>query len=559
MSAFGGRTAPTGGATSSLGRQGASASLRRHTAPAGEVVVIGAGHHGLVAALCLARAGMRVTVLERGEEPGGCIWTERHPSGVVIERGAVEHGGIAGLAERLGLTSSALGASAVRYRRHPVLTGARFADGEQRTFHTDLERTVADLGSDGERYRALAGLARALFEVIDGFGAPPTPTAIAASLAGFPSGDELFRTILQPADRVLEARLGDPHTRAALAVHASHAQVPAWAPGSGLFALLVPAAHGQDPARPVGGSGTLVDALVAALAREGARVRTGAEVVRLAPTGRGRGPARAEVGLADGTVLTADTVVSSVGARRTAGLLDGAAPRLAAAARQLHSGQFNIAELTVALVFEHPPELGGPDPDAIGYALGSPDDVGRTFAEVLAGRLPSSPWVMLARVVQPPGTVGGALWLSSVVPLRPAQGEWTDALETAAADRVVEVASAAYGTDLTDGLVDRVITGPSEWRRRIGGDGNPNHLDLTIDQVLGWRPPGHADGRTELPWLFLTGAGQHPGGGLSGASGVATADAVLSPRRMRRWPRTAFDEFKGLVGAGRAYLAMRRR
>lgn len=523
-----------------------------------DVAIIGAGHHGLVAALRLARRGRRVAVLERGTEPGGCIWTERHPSGVVFDRGAVEHGGIVSVAEQFGLCSEGVDDQLVRYRRHPIVAGCVFADGERRAFHVDAEHTASGLADDADRYRELAALARSLFDVIDGFPAPPTPTQIAAALAGLEAGDELFRMILQPAERVLAAWLTDPHTRGALAVHAAHAQVPAWSPGTGLFALLVPATHGQWPARPIGGSRALVDALMLALHRAGAQVRTGAEVVALHPAAPACGTFRAELELADGSAISAGAVISTLGAGRTAQLAGGAAPELDAVAGSLHSGLFNVGELTLSLVLERAPTVELEDPDAVWYLVPSPEDIGRTFAEVAAGQLPTAPWAMFARVLQPPGTPGDALWLSSIVPLRPASGPWTVDLEHRAADRVLRTASEVLGVDLSDGLVDRVITGPRAWAERIGGDGNPNHLDLTIDQLLGWRPPGHADGRTELDWLFLAGAGQHPGGGLSGSSGLAAADAVLSDRRPRRAAGAAARELRGLIRAGRSYLTMRR-
>ncbi len=42
-----------------------------------DIVVIGAGHNGLVAALLLGRAGLKVTVVEEGSAIGGACKTEK--------------------------------------------------------------------------------------------------------------------------------------------------------------------------------------------------------------------------------------------------------------------------------------------------------------------------------------------------------------------------------------------------------------------------------------------------------------------------------------------------
>ncbi|MEQ6901290.1 NAD(P)/FAD-dependent oxidoreductase [Nocardioides sp. YIM 152588] len=560
----------------------------------GSAIVVGAGHNGLVAAVRLARAGWAVTVLEQGSEPGGCVWTETHPSGVLVERGAWEHGGIHPVATELGLD--------IDYRPHPVAAGFHFGDGTQRVFWTDLERTLPGLGADAPAYRGLVELSDTLFSMLGTFETPPTLTQIGAALAAVPGGDELFRLMIQPAETVIEAQLDDPYTRAALALQASHAQVPAWAPGTGLFAFMLPLAHGGTSVRPVGGSAALTRGLVAALEAAGGIVRVDSPVVGIATTsavapppadapaaladatsgptaskkgayggsvssGSGAvmgtsGPTWAGGGavtLADGTVLTADAVVSTIGVPRTTALLADEAPALRAAGADLHSGHFNVAELTVTIVQSERVALPWEDGDSIWYACAEPGDVRRGFAEVMAGQLPASPWSMVGDVAQPAGVAGGATWLSSIVPLERADGPWTAELEREAGERLVDHTSKLIGVDLRAGAVDVVVSGPLTWQRRIGGDGSPNHLDNTLDQLLGWRTPGHADQRTELPWLFLAGAGQDPGGGLTGASGTAAAAAVTTPVGARGGLGARVStEVRGLTQGLKAYRTMRK-
>lgn len=513
------------------------------------VIVIGGGHHGLIAAVRLARRGCRVTVLEQGTEPGGCVWTDRRDDGLVVERGAYEHGGILPVARELGLDDPALGEAAIRYVEHPVVTGFLFGDGQRREFHVDAGRTVASLGADGAAYAEMIQRADVLFGMLGVFAQPPTLTQVAATMSHVPGGDALFRSLLQSAETLTDAAITDPYLRAAICLQASHAQVPHWAPGSGLFAFLLPGSHGSPAVRPEGGSRALIDALVAALRAAGGVVRCDSAVASIASGSLGTtapsgpfggaiaraghdvfsGPAApARVTLADGSVLTADAVISTIGLPRTADLLVDEAPRLRRAARDLHSGHFNVSELTVTLIRDQPFDLGVEDPDAIYYAIDDPADLRRGFAEVMAGQLPSAPWSMVGQVRQPAGVTGSVTWLSSIVPLEWTGGPWTEQSEREAADRLVRHVSSVLGRDLGAGVTEIVVSGPATWARRAGGDGNPNHLDNTIDQMLGWRSPGHADGRTELPWLYLAGAGQHPGGGLSGASGTAAAAAVLT-------------------------------
>lgn len=492
-------------------------------------LVIGGGHNGLVAGVLLARAGMEVTVAEAGSEPGGCIWTETLPSGHRLERGAVEHAGIAPLAAELGLAAHGL-----TFRTREVVAGAAFAGGDPLLFRRSADETAAGLGADGPAYTALARLAAGLFTLLGAFREPPTLTRLAAGLAELPGGDDLYRLLLSSSEAAAERRLRDPCLRSAVTAYGAHGQLPPWAPGTGMFALLLPAAHAEAPQRPVGGSAALTAALVAALEAAGGTLRTGAAVRRL------HGPRAV---LADGEDLAADVVVSTLDVRRTVALLDDPPAALVAAARAVGSGRFNVAELKVDLVLDGPPPLA--PADALWVLQPDPGAARRMFADLLSGRLPERPAVLWT---SPSPGVG---WLSTVVPLHPARGPWTPALEDEATARALAAVEQVTGAALPG---TAYVTGPAAWARRLGSqDGNPNHLDLSIDQLLGWRPGV----RTALPWLYLSGAGTHPGGGLTGVPGRRAAQAVLADRAGRRRARRRSGVAALLAGL-RLYRDLRR-
>jgi phytoene dehydrogenase-like protein len=519
------------------------------------VLVIGAGHNGLVAGVILARAGLEVTVVEAAAEPGGCIWTETLPSGHRLERGAVEHGAIAALASDLGLQRHGL-----KYVSRPVITAAAYGDGEVRQFSRSVEETVAGLGSDAAAYALLVSRATRLFALLDAFREPPTLTALAAGLRGMHGGDELFRLMVSSADAVLERRLCDPHLRGALAMYGAHGQMPPWAAGTGMFALLLPAAHDERPARPIGGSQALVAALVAALEAAGGTLSVATAVQRLRPQG-----ASAQVELSGGAVTHVDTVISTIDVTRTARLLDDPPAAMVEAARAVGSGRLNVAELKVDLTFDRLPALGPLDHarDAIWLLQSDPHALGRGFGDIVAGRLPQQPALMWTSPsahdpsAAPEG--GGVGWLSTFVPLRLVDGPWTAAREQEAAARALGTIEQIAGIDLRAAASAAVVTGPATWARRLSSaDGNPNHLDLSLDQLLGWRPPGMAGHRTPLPWLYLSGAGTHPGGGLSGLAGRRAAEAVLDARGGRRRRARRQSELSSMLAGWRMYRSMRR-
>jgi beta-carotene ketolase (CrtO type) len=506
-----------------------------------EVVVIGGGHNGLVCGCYLARAGLEVLVLEAAATPGGCIHTVDLPGGRGrLEVGAYEHGGLraSGVADDLELEAR----FGLRFHLRDQATLAPCDDGTALAFDASLDRTVEHLAAvvgqaDADAYRRFAGWAAAgaalLARTEDG---PPPSLRELAALAEAALGAQAGRflqALLGSASDLVRSVVADERLQAPLAHWAAHAQQSPADPGTGAGAIVLAGGHGRPAARPAGGSRSTVDALVRCLEAAGGRLRCGLPVTRVEVAG-----GRAVAVHAGGERIAATrAVVSALDARRLLlELVDPGAvpPWLAAEAGRIHVGRRNVSELKVDAVLGGQPALPGPPGFERAFMLSAntTGELERAFASIRLGELPERPPLMLAFPSAledgwaPPGRA--ALWLSTFVPWRLAGGPWDRAALERAADHAWRAASKALGTTLEP--VERHLTGPPQWVARHGNpNANPNHLEMSLDQLLAFRPSPSLSGyRTPIGGLFLTGAGTHPGGGVTGAPGRNAAAVVLA-------------------------------
>jgi beta-carotene ketolase (CrtO type) len=327
---------------------------------------------------------------------------------------------------------------------------------------------------------------------------------------------------------------------------------------------MLAASHGSLACRPAGGSRATVDALVRCLedARGRLVTRAAAERVELAA-------GRASAVVACGERFEARrAVVSALDARRLfLGLIDRSQlpSWLLDEVGRIHVGRRNVSELKVDAVIDELPELPGPAGFERSFML-SPNtttDIERAFSEVALGRTATRPPLMIAFPSRHEAgwAPGGrdVVWISTFVPWRLHSGAWDERALEAAADETWAAVERALGVPLE--VVERRLTGPDQWVQRHGNPhGSPNHVEMSIDQLLSLRPSPSLSGyRTPLAGLYLTGAGTHPGGGVTGAPGRNTASVVLAdlglvPRRRRT---TEIRERAALIAdAGRAARAL---
>lgn len=507
-----------------------------------DAIVIGGGHNGLVCAAYLAQAGERVLVLERHDAPGGCVATAQIPGypDAVVDIGGLEHGVIANSPVMRELALADFG---LRYlRREHTYTFA--AAGAAWYMHTERARTLAaisaisrrDAGAFERFAQFSAGVLALLGAVSDG---PPPRMAELAALAGAGglNAEQVLQTFLASPRQVVDRWFESEPVRAGMLNYSTHAQTPPWQLGSGYAPCLALGGQGHGGNRPQGSGRSLIAALVRCLEHHGGTVRSGAHVRRLLLEGK----RAAGVELASGERITAGrAVIAAIDARRVfTRLIDP--EHLPAGFRRrmegLTSGRDNIGELSMACVLGEAPHFAHP---AIGeealqgsfWQSGDVADVEETFIDIRRGVIPRCPGVMWAIPsvldpgLAPPGKQ--VFWLASFQPFALRDGRtWDDVKEEVADHLLARVGQVA--PNLPGSVLARQILSPLDWERRTDNIfGNADHLDTGIDQMLGNRPhPLLARYRTPIRGLYLSGAGTHPGGGITGGPGRNTARTVL--------------------------------
>ncbi|NEQ22529.1 MAG: NAD(P)/FAD-dependent oxidoreductase, partial [Microcoleus sp. SIO2G3] len=246
-----------------------------------DVVMIGAGHNGLVCAAYLLKAGYSVLLLEKREIPGGAATTEetlpQEAPGFKFNRCAIDHEFIhlGPVVQELELEKYGLEylfCDQVVFCPHP--------DGKYFFAHRSLDKTVAEIERfsprDAQKYREFTEYwQRAIGAMIPMFNAPPKSIIDIAgnydiakikdlfSVIGSPSKTlDFVRNMLTSAEDIMNEWFDEEFLKAPLARLASELGAPPSQKQLGIGAIMMAMRHDPGMARPKGGTGALVDALV---------------------------------------------------------------------------------------------------------------------------------------------------------------------------------------------------------------------------------------------------------------------------------------------------------
>jgi phytoene dehydrogenase-like protein len=520
-----------------------------------DVVILGGGHNGLVCAFYLARAGLKVTVLERRAVVGGAAVTEAFHPGfrnstasytvsllnptVIADMDLARHG--LRVVERR--VSNFL----------PLDDGQYLLAGEGRTQGEVARFSAKDAERLPEYERRLEVVASVLRDWI--LKAPPNMTtggwlAALPELAGMAGlgrqaaaldlqgRRDLLDLFAKSAGDWLDGWFESDPIKALFGFDSIVGNYASpYTPGSAY--VLLHHVFGEVNGRKgvwghaIGGMGAITQAMAAACAEQGVEVRLETPVASvLTEKGRAVGAVTEAGDVVHGRAVISNlhprllfdrlvdpAVVPADFTERMAGYASGSGTfRMNLALSELPNftsltGQGD--HLTAGIIMA--PSLAYMDRAHAEARLH-----GWSQNPIIEMLIPST----LDDSLAPPGQHVASLFCQHVAP------DLADEHREAVADLMIETVD-RHAPGFKASVLGRLALGPRDLERRFGlVGGDIFHGRLTLDQLFSARPVlGHADHRMPVPGLYLCGSGAHPGGGVTGAPGHNAAKAVLKDLR----------------------------
>jgi phytoene dehydrogenase-like protein len=494
-----------------------------------DMVVIGSGPNGLVAANVLARRGFRVLMLEANpRRAGGALGSDALT--------------LPGFVHDVGGGFFPFGSSSPAFQALDLPgAGVEWLHGRYESCHPAVDGTFACIARGDAIDSAPFGSARDadVFRGIARFHAGIEPNLLAALLGPFPSVGALIRVgvgallkiagMFVRSTRGLASRLFESEAaRRVLPGLGLHVDVgPDDLFGAGLAYMLAVTATTGGYGFPKGGAQRLSDALVARLVERGGEVRLGARVTRVIV----RAGRAAAVRLEDGTEIAARRAVvadTSPAALLLSMVDDREVPGWVRSFMKRFPQGWGTFKVDWALSGPVPWAVEAARESAVVHAGESVDDLARFTREARAGRQPERPYLVIGQqsLADPTRAPAGkhTLYCYTHVPSQ-VEGGWNASRE-AFADRV-EARIEELAPGFRASILGRHIMSPPDleaWNANLvggdlGGGSNAWHRQLLFRPLF-----PYFRYRMPVAGLYLCSSYAHPGAGVHGMCGANAAE-----------------------------------
>jgi len=502
-----------------------------------DIIAIGSGHNGLVAAAYLAVAGKTVLVLERNEWFGGGVVTrELTRPGFRHDQHSMSHIFIQGnpmlLNDELGLHSK----YGLQYVRPDVPMMSIWEDGTTLPLHRDPNKSAEAIrkfsAKDAEAFLELSRQAAEWLPMIQAsLYTPPMPVgASAAMMDQSAEGREIMRTMAVSTFDLMEELFEHEKVKMHFGRVAGENLVSPDEKATGIGAyVFLGFLEKFGFGVPVGGSGSLTAALIRCIEDHGGKVVAGAQVREIVTDGsRATG-----VVLDDGTRLSAgEGIIGAIHPHILPDMVAALPAHVAKNAKRTHITP--AACFTVHAALDGPLKFKAGDVSAVMYELmpASYGTMRRACDDRRYGGFGRRPLVGVGQLPQhdpsraPEGKAIFHAW--DYVPYeRPDGASWDDTKRDYA--EVIVRRMGDFIENVPDVILDYHCDSPVDMERTspsfLRGD---LHGIATTPYQSGAHRPTPELGQYRVPeveGLYLVGPFQHPGGGVFGA-GRATAQVM---------------------------------
>jgi phytoene dehydrogenase-like protein len=525
-----------------------------------DIIIIGAGHNGLITASYLAKAGLKPLVLERRAVAGGaCVTEEFHP-GFRASTLAASTGPLSSqVVKELQLERHGL-----EFIKPTVRVFAPHSNGQSICIYEDGKRTADALthvsAKDAKNYpefvstfarigRALSPFLRMTPPDIDqlskgelwGLG------KLGLAIRGLGKKDE-YRLLRYGPMAVADLAAEWFETELLRAIVAARGIFGAfagpWSAGTSA-ALLLQAATDEHVIAPAifvkGGMGALSQTLAKLATRSGAEIRTNAEVANVSVRdGKATG-----VVLTNGEEIQGRAVISNADPRRTFLKLVDPAEFDPSFLNKIRNYRAHGTVAKIHLALSALPQFAALTNEDLTEKLSGRihiapdiDYLERAFDAAKYGDMSPQPYMdvtiptLTDQTLAPAGSHVMSIH-AQFAPYHLKEGDWKSRREELG-DTVVNALS-DYAPQLKESIVGRQVITPLDLEETYGlSGGQIHHGEMSVDQLFAFRPLiGWARYRTPIEGLYLCGAGTHPGGGVTGTPGVNAAREIIKDVKRR--------------------------